>query len=117
VNPIEDSVQVEQTIAEEIMRIHRESYGRGANRARAYVLENDVVVFLDDLELLPNEEFLIDSGQRDPVLNVRSKFQQAIETTFSAAVERTTGRKVVAFASNTNLDPHFVVEIFRLEPH
>jgi uncharacterized protein YbcI len=117
VNPIEDSLELEQMIADEIMRIHQTSYGRGAKRARAYVLEDDVIVFLDDLELLPNEEFLIDNGHSDPVLNVRSKFQQAIETTFRAAVERATGRKVIAFTSNTSLDPHFVVETFRLEPH
>jgi hypothetical protein len=51
------------------------------------------------------------------VLNLRSKYQQAIETTFSAAVERATGRRVIAFASHTVLHPHFAVEIFRLEPH
>lgn len=98
------------------MRIHGESYGRGAARARTYILENDVVCFLDDVELLPNEEFLIDNGQADTVLNVRSKFQQAIETTFRAAVERATGRRVIAFSSHTQLDPNYVVETFRLEP-
>jgi hypothetical protein len=43
-------------------------------------------------------------------------FQEAIETTFSSAVERATGRRVIAFLSQTNLDPNFAVEIFRLAP-
>jgi uncharacterized protein YbcI len=60
-----------------------------------------VVTFLDDIEMLPNEEFLIDSGHTEMVLNVRSKYQQAIEATFRAAVERATGRRVIAVASNT----------------
>ena len=35
---------------------------------------------------------------------------------FIAAVERATGRRVTGFLSRMNLDPHFVVEIFRLAP-
>jgi hypothetical protein len=42
------------------------------------------------------------------------RYQQAIETTFRAAVERATGRRVVSFASITKLSPHYVVEVFRL---
>ena len=38
----------------------------------------------------------------------------AIETTFRAAVERATGRRVVSFASVIKLDPNYSVEIFRL---
>ena len=69
---------------------------------------------LDDLELLPNEEFLLSSGMGDGVIEVRGRYQQAIETTFRAAVERATGRQVTSFASVTKLEPHYVVEIFRL---
>ena len=115
-HPGEERQQVEQTVAEEILRIHSESYGRGAAQARAHILDNDVVVFLDDIELLPYEEFLVGHGHADTVVDVRSKFQQAIETTFRAAVERATGRRVVAFASYTNLEANFVCELFRLAP-
>jgi uncharacterized protein YbcI len=107
---------VEETVSEEILRIHCEAYGRGAARARTYILNDDVVCFLDDIELLPNEEFLIDNGHGDTVVSVRSKFQQAIEATFRAAVERATGRSVVAFASHTNLEGNFACEMFRLAP-
>src|SRR3712207_6081568 len=76
--------------------------------------EDAIVVFLDDLELQPNEEFLIGRDHGDAVVDVRARYQQAIETTFRAAVERVTGRRVISFASVTKLDPHYVVEIFRL---
>jgi uncharacterized protein YbcI len=107
---------LEQTLSEEILRIHHESYGRGAARARAYILDDDVICFLDEIELLPNEEFLVDNGYADTVIGVRSKFQQAIETTFRAAVERATGRRVIGFASHTNLEANFACEMFRLAP-
>jgi uncharacterized protein YbcI len=108
--------EVSDEIAREILRIHEESYGKGAGKAHALVGEGFVVVILDDLELLPNEQFLVDKGEGDTVVQVRSRYQQAIESAFSAAIERATGRRVVAFASSTNIEePRFVAEIFRLE--
>jgi uncharacterized protein YbcI len=103
-----------QELGDEMMRIHIEAYGKGAERAQVLMSEDAVIVFLDGIELQPSEEFLIESGHGDGVIEVRGRFQQAIETTFSAAVERVTGRRVVSFASVTKLDPNYVAEIFRL---
>ena len=68
------------------------------------------------MEMLPAEQFLIDSGEAEGVIHVRSRYQTAIEATFRAAVERGTGRRVVSFASITELDPNYVIETFRLGP-
>jgi uncharacterized protein YbcI len=107
---------VRDEIAREIVRIHEESYGRGAASAEAMVAEGWVIVILDDLELLPNEKVLVEKGKEDTVLQVRAQYQQAIRSSFSAAIERATGRTVVGFASTTSLEePRFMVEIFRLE--
>jgi uncharacterized protein YbcI len=110
-----------QDIADEISRdilaIHRDSYGRGAASVNAYHVEDVVIVLIDGLELMPNEEFLIAKGLGDAVLAMRSDYQQAIETTFRAAVERATGRSVIGFSSHTMLDePPSAIEIFRLSP-
>ena len=59
------------------------------------------------MEMLPAEQFLIDSGEAEGVIHVRSRYQTAIEATFRAAVERGTGRRVVSFASITELDPNY----------
>jgi uncharacterized protein YbcI len=108
--------EVESEISREILRIHEESYGKGASEAHVFVGEGFVVVVLDDPELLPNERFLVESGHSDTVMDVRSRYQQAIQETFSAAIERATGRTVVGFASATSIDePRFVAEIFKLE--
>ena len=111
-----DVAQIERDLAEELLRIHIDSYGKGAGSARVHYLEDTVLCILDELELLPNEEFLIDSGRADAVVELRGRFQQAIEATFRAAVERATGRRVVSFGSLTMLNPDYVVEIFRLAP-
>lgn len=108
---------VEESIARQLLAIHEESYGRGAGEVRTRFEGDTLIVVLEDLQLLPNEEYLIASGRKEAVLEVRTRFQQAIESTFRAAVERATGRSVTAFMSNTHLDePRFSVEIFRLGP-
>ena len=101
-------------LADELLKIHRESWGAGAASARSYVLDDSVICFLDDLELLPNEQFLLEEGKGDLVMELRRKYQEAVGASFCAAVERATGRRVVHFMSDTSLDPSFSVEIFRL---
>jgi uncharacterized protein YbcI len=111
--PVQD---VEVAIATELLAILRDSYGDGAGSAKAYVNEDSVVVFFDDLRLQRSEEFLIGAGKGQAVIDVRNHYQQGIEATFRAAVERATGRRVISFASTTKLDPHYAVEVFRLGP-
>jgi len=108
--------QVRDEIAREVLRIYAESYGTGAERAEALVSGKWVIVVLDHLELLPNEKFLVENGKHDTVLQVRTQYQRAIQSSFSAAIERATGRKVIGFASTTSIEePRFMAEVFRLE--
>ena len=108
--------EVQDALATELLRIHRDSYGTGAGVATAYFTDDAVIVFLDDLELQRSEEFMIGAGEGQAVVEVRNHYQQAIETTFRAAVERATGRRVISFVSATKLDPNYAVEVFRLAP-
>jgi uncharacterized protein YbcI len=124
IDPIERSEQeagppqteAAEAIAQEVLRIHSESYGRSAASATSHLVGDTLIVLLDGLELLPNEEFLVDAGREDAVERLRKEYQRAIEPTFRAAVERALGRRVIAFASHAQLElPRFAVEIFRLE--
>jgi uncharacterized protein YbcI len=114
-SPDLDVERMQHALARDLLKIHEDSYGRGAGRVRVHILDDAVVCFLDDLELLPNEKTLIDAGDGDPVVHMRMRYQQAIEATFRAAVERATARRVISFASITKLSPNYAVEIFRLE--
>jgi uncharacterized protein YbcI len=109
--------EIADEICRDLMAIHRDSYGRTADEAKAFVLDDTVIVLLNGLELLPNEEFLVSEGHEEAVANLRHQFQKAIEPTFRAAIERATGRQVIGFASHVQLEePRFAAEIFRLEP-
>ena len=111
-----DVEEVCRQIGRELLGIHIDTYGKGAAEAKVYIHEDSVLVILDGLELQKNEEFMIEKGMGANVVQIRSGFQEAIETTFRAAVERATGRKVVSFASITKLAPNYVAELFRLAP-
>ena len=108
--------EAERQIGEELLRLHSEAYGKGAGKVRVHIMDDLVILVLDELELMPNEEFMIGEGEGDAVIHIRSRYQQAIEMPFRAAVERGTGRRVISFASNTKLDPNYAIEIFRLGP-
>jgi uncharacterized protein YbcI len=114
---VESAEEIADEICRDLMAIHRDSYGRTAEDAKAFVLDDTVIVLLNGLELAPNEEFLVSEGHEEAVANLRHQFQKAIEPTFRAAIERATGRQVIGFASHVQLEePRFAAEIFRLEP-
>jgi uncharacterized protein YbcI len=108
--------KVEEEIGRELLAIHHDTYGKGAAEVLVYLHDDSVLVILDGLELQQNEEFMIGAGMADKVVQIRTSFQEAIETTFRAAVERATGRRVISFASITKLDPNYAAEVFRLAP-
>jgi len=112
-----EDLEIADRISSELANIHRESYGEEIESIRTHVLE-DLVVVVIDIALLAHERTLLDSSidRRDSVRRTRQEFQEAIGSTFVATVEHFTGRRVVAFLSDTHLEPNFSVEIFRLAP-
>jgi len=108
---------VERQIAEEIARVHHESYGERVTNVRV-ALPEDMVYVAMDVVLSLAERTLLEAGRVDPVKTSREIYQEAIGEVFIAIVERATGRRVIGFASRTVLtvpDP-WSVEIFRLAP-
>jgi uncharacterized protein YbcI len=112
---MKDSV-LASTISDEMAQIHFDSYGLNVGKAKSYIFE-DLIVSVIDIELLPAEQILADDGQGDLVQARRPQYEEAIGASFKAAVERTTGRTVASFVSETHIDPHFTVELFRLSAY
>lgn len=107
--------EIRSTISREIAAIHSGAYGVSVKKAQTHLLEEIVLTVLD-VELTPAERTLIARGRGQAVQLMRNEFEEAVGANFIAVVERATGRTVVAFSSQTNLDPSFVSEIFRLAP-
>lgn len=102
-------------ISEQLSAIHTGFYGTPVARVRTSILD-DLVLSVLDIELTRIEQRMLALGREEAVLTLRHEVQGAERASFTAAVERATGRRVIAFLSSTNLDPPFVSELFRLAP-
>jgi uncharacterized protein YbcI len=98
-----------------VVRIVREYTGRGPTRARASIRDNVVIVLMQET-LLKAEHSLIRDNKGKLVIEMRRSFQQTMRQELSDAVAEITGRKVVAFMSDSHLEPDYSVEVFVLEP-
>lgn len=96
--------------------LHRRYFGRGATKARAYQVSDDLLlVELRDV-FLTVERTLIERGQADTVRQTRQTFQQAMFGEFVAIVQDVTGRMVRSYVTESITSPEAVLEIFYLEP-
>ena len=111
----ETGLDAEDQIARELVRVQEDSYGAGTRSTRVLIGEDSVVAILD-IELSVAERTLLDAGKAEAIKTMRESYQLAIGPTFSAIVERATGRRVSAFLSSILIEPLFTVEVFRLEP-
>jgi uncharacterized protein YbcI len=93
----------------------REYTGRGPTKARTYIDEDLINVVLQDT-LTMGERSLVRDGQVDLVLTSRKAFQRTMSSQMIAAVERHSGRRVLAFLSDNHIDPDIAVETFVLVP-
>jgi uncharacterized protein YbcI len=100
-------------IANGIVRLQAEYYGRGPTRSKAYITEDLVVVVLEE-SFTQAERTLVERGEKDAIQQIRRRFQQQMRDEFSSVVEQVTGRRVRTFLSETNLEDDVSVEIFLL---
>jgi uncharacterized protein YbcI len=110
-----ERTQVEDQIAREILEVHESTYGVGAKETHVHIVGDFVLVALD-VELTRAEETLLVADRTEAVTGIRESFQKVIGATFCAIVERATGRRVVSFISQMNVDPLYSIELFRLAP-
>ncbi len=89
--------------------------GRGPTRART-TIGDDIIVCVLGSTLTKGEASLVAHGKADVVLHGRRAFQDTMEADAVAAVQRLSGRRVIAFMSTNHISPDLGVEIFILEP-
>ena len=69
-----------------------------------------------ELDLLSGEEAMVEGGFADTVRARRHRSELELEPALTAAVERTTGRQVRRFLSQTNLEEAIGFEVYLLAP-
>ena len=96
-----------------LVGIHHKYLARGPKTASTFHHGNVLVTLMQEV-LTEAEKSLTQTDQVDAVSHIRQLFQQTMESDFREAVERLTGRKVLAFISGNHIDPDIAAELFIL---
>lgn len=110
-----DHGQLAAAISNAVVHRLAETTGRGPTRARTTLGQDAVFVVVQDA-LTKGERVLVEQGEADVVLNLRHRWQQAMRDSLSNDVQQLTGRRVIGFMSDNQVDPDLGTEIFILEP-
>ena len=100
-------------ISDGIAGMHREHYGRGADRTRTLIHQDVVMTRLEDC-FTTVERKMITEGAFVQVRETRTMFQDWMRPRFTKIVEDATGRRVAAFFSQVTHDPDMALEVFLL---
>ena len=101
-------------IADRLALLGCEHYGRGPIKAKTYVLDNLVVCVLSD-GFIALERTMMENGEPGRVLEMRREYERLMKTRYSEMIEELTGRKVLAFMSQTHVEPNLTVEMFLMD--
>jgi len=106
--------ELNAAITSALVGIHNRYLGRGPSTASTFHYGNVLVTLMHEV-LTHAEKSLTKTGQIDAVDNIRHLFQETMEADFREAVERLTGRKVLAFISGNHIEPDIAAELFILD--
>jgi len=101
-------------LANAMVGLKKQYYGKGPSRARAYLMDEYVVIAMEG-GLTRSEETLLAAGQAEVVRTYRLTFQEIVTQTTTSVVEELTGRKVLSYHSQIVFEPTRAFEIFVLD--
>ena len=108
------NIEVGREISREVVGLFKKYVGRGPTYARTYVHEDLVVTMLHDT-MTRGEQTLKEEDEEEKLRELRKIFQGAFRDEAVSAVERATGRRVVAFLSDHAVEPDWSAEVFVLD--
>lgn len=105
--------QLRAALANAMIRIVHDHWGKGPTRATAYLEEGFVFCLLED-PLTTVERTLVEGGETDLVRELRLEFHEMMRGELAGQVETLTGRRVLASHCQIVFDPDILFEIFVL---
>lgn len=100
-------------LAEAMVGLKKEFYGRGPTAAKAWVLDDYAFVAMEG-GLTRNEETLVADGKEREVRAFRLSFQETVRVTVCTTVESILGRRVLDYHSQIVFSPVRIFEVFVL---
>ena len=113
--PLSDK-QLTAAVTDAMVALHQRYYHRIPVTAKTLMLADDLMVCVLGGVYTDVEKTLIELQRSTTVQETRSAFQMAMQHKFIEAVERLSGRGVLAFISNQHVGPDIEIELFMLRP-
>ena len=101
-------------VTREMVALHQRYHHREPVTAKTMQLGDDMLACVLGGVYTEVEKTMIEIQQSTIVQGTRSKFQDAMQHKFIEAVERLTGRRVLAFISDSHVGPDLEIELFFL---
>lgn len=103
-------------ITDAMVALHKRYHHRKPVTAKTTLLGDDMLVCVLGGVYTEVEQTMIELQHSTIVQGTRSAFQDAMQHKFIDAVERLTGRHVLAFISDSHVGPDLEIELFMLAP-
>jgi len=103
-------------VTDAMVALHERYHHRVPVTAKTLLLGDDLLACVMGGVYTDVEKTMIELEHTTIVQQTRSAFQNAMQHKFIDAIERLTGRGVLAFISNHHVGPDMEIELFMLEP-
>jgi uncharacterized protein YbcI len=101
-------------VTAEMVAMHERYHHRTPASAKSQLLEDDLLAVVMGGVYSDVEKTMIELQRSTLVQETRSAFQEAMQQRFIDAIERLSGREVLAFISNSHVGPDLEIELFVL---
>jgi uncharacterized protein YbcI len=108
--------QILAAVTDAMVGFHQRYHHRKPVTAKTLMLGDDLLACVLGGVYTDVEKTLIEIQRKTIVQQTRNEFQNAMQDKFINAVERLTGRTVLAFISNHHVGPDIEIELFLLTP-
>ena len=105
-----------EAVTDEMVALHQRYHHRAPLTAKTLLLGGDLLACVLGGVYTTVEQTMIELQRSVMVQETRSAFQEAMQHKFIAAVQRLSGREVLAFISNHHVGPDIEIELFILKP-
>lgn len=109
-----DGDELLDAVTEAMVVLHERYHHRAPVSAKTQLLDNDLLAVVMGGVYTEIEKTMIELQRGRVVQETRSAFQEAMQARFIDAVERLSGRDVLAFISNSHVGPDLEIELFVL---
>jgi uncharacterized protein YbcI len=99
-------------VTDAMVALHERYHHRAPVSAKTQMLGEDLLACVMGGVYTEVEKTMIELQRSTLVQETRSAFQRAMQQRFIDAVERLSGREVIAFISNSHVGPDMEIELF-----